>query len=102
MTRFALSAVLILGLGGPLLAQTAPAPRDAPVSQPRAPINTGPLENGANSFTEEQAAQRLRDAGISDLSGVTKDANGIWRARGQWMGKAVTVGLDYRGAIVAE
>ncbi len=64
-------------------------------------MNSTTLENGANSFTEGQATERLREAGIANVTGLTKDANGIWRGRGQWQGRSVEVGLDFRGNIQA-
>jgi putative membrane protein len=114
MILLASSAILTAGLA---VAQTAPqpAPPAAPsrpaVTNPATPpaaaterraVNAAPLENGANSFTEAQARSRLEDAGISGVTGLTKDDNGIWRGRGQWNGKAVTVGLDFRGHISAQ
>jgi len=117
MILLASSAILTAGLA---VAQTAPppaspaspvAPARPAVMNPATPpataterraVNAAPLENGANSFTEAQARSRLEDAGISGVTGLTKDDNGIWRGRGQWNGKAVTVGLDFRGHISAQ
>ncbi|WP_296578518.1 hypothetical protein [Phreatobacter sp.] len=92
---------------------TAPAPTpratQAPAPTPSAPatntsagmVNGAALENGANSFTEGQAMERLREAGISSVTELKKDDNGIWRGRGQWQGRTVEVGLDFRGNISA-
>ena len=117
MKTVALAATLSLALSAAAIAQTtAPAPSPTPPaanvpsatspattgSTSRAAINAAPLENGANSFTEEQAHQRLRDAGISDITGLAKDDAGVWRGRGSWQGKAVAVGLDFRGNISAQ
>lgn len=107
------SAVFTAGLA---MAQTPPpasppAPRPPAASAPATPpaastterraVNAAALENGANSFTEGQARSRFEDAGITGVTGLTKDDNGIWRGRGQWNGKAVTIGLDFRGNISA-
>lgn len=107
MKHLVIPAALVAALSSAALAQTAPAPassaaRDTTGSTARAPVNAAPLENGANSFTQEQAGQRLRDAGISDLTDLVKDDNGIWRGRGQWQGRDVSVGLDFRGNISAQ
>lgn len=59
----------------------------------------GPLEHGANSFTEGQARSRLEAAGFTNLEGLRKDDNGIWRGRGMRAGQQVDVGLDYRGNV---
>jgi glucose/arabinose dehydrogenase len=76
-------------------------PSETTGSTTRAAVNSAPLENGANSFTEQQAMMRLRDAGITDVTGLAKDNNGVWRGRGTWQGRSVAVGLDYRGHIAA-
>lgn len=119
MTRFLLSVSTIVLTSGLAIAQTT-TPATPPVGSPpaatrpttttppaaapteRRAVNAAPLENGANSFTEGQARSRLEEAGISAVTGLTKDDNGIWRGRGQWNGKAVTVGLDFRGNISAQ
>ena len=54
------------------------------------------VEIGAN-----QNRSRFEEAGITGVTDLTKDDNGIWRGRGQWNGKAVTIGLDFRGNISA-
>lgn len=56
---------------------------------------------GANSFTENQAKSRLESSGYSNVSGLKKDDNGIWRATAQKDGKSETVMLDYQGNISA-
>lgn len=35
------------------------------------------------------------------MTGLAKDADGIWHGRGQWQGRAVEIGIDYRGNIQA-
>ena len=82
-------------------AATAPATPPAVSTTERRAVNAAALENGANSFTEGQARSRFEEAGITGVTGLTKDDNGIWRGRGQWNGKAVTIGLDVRGNISA-
>ena len=39
------------------------------------------LERGANSFTEGQARSRLEGAGLSNVTDLTKDDQGIWRGK---------------------
>ena len=56
---------------------------------------------GANSFTEDQAKSRIQDAGYSDVSGLAKDNEGIWRGQANKDGKSIAVALDYQGNIVA-
>ncbi|HUR43873.1 MAG TPA: hypothetical protein VMZ01_07225 [Aestuariivirga sp.] len=59
-----------------------------------------PLE-GANSFTEGQAQDRILAAGYSGVSALTKDEKGIWRGTATLDGKTVNVAVDYKGNVVA-
>jgi hypothetical protein len=54
---------------------------------------------GHNSFTMKQAATRIAAKGYTDVTGLKKDANGIWRGTGTKDGAAVHVWLDYKGNI---
>ncbi len=54
---------------------------------------------GANSFTEGQARSRMEEAGFSNLTGLHKDDQGIWRGRGMHAGQSVGVSLDYQGNV---
>lgn len=56
---------------------------------------------GENSFTEDQAKERIADAGYSDVTGLKLDENGVWRAKAMKDGKSVAVALDFQGNIVA-
>ena len=89
------------------LAQTAqpPANRDAntpAVNSPNSPPNPGAPVAGANSFTEGQAKSRIEDRGFKNVSGLTKDANGVWRGKADQNGKAVNVSVDFQGNVVAQ
>ena len=57
------------------------------------------LEKGANSFTEGQAQSRIESAGLTQVTGLRKDDDGIWRATAMHDGKSVAVGFDYKGNI---
>ncbi|MCJ8151647.1 MULTISPECIES: PepSY domain-containing protein [Shinella] len=85
-------------------AQTTTAPAtdgDTPaVATPDTKNATAPVE-GANSFTEEQAKERLSEAGYADITGLMLDDKGVWQAKAMKDGKAVGVALDYQGNIVA-
>jgi len=85
-------------------AQTTTTPStdsDTPaVATPDSKNATAPVE-GANSFTEDQAKERLTEAGYADVTGLTLDDKGIWQAKATKDGKAVNVALDYQGNIVA-
>jgi len=62
--------------------------------------NPGAPAAGANSFTEGQAKSRIEAAGYSNISGLTKDKDGIWRGKASRGGATVDVGLDYQGNVV--
>jgi hypothetical protein len=60
-----------------------------------------PLE-GANSFTEGQAKDRVIAAGMTAPSTLTKDEKGIWRGTATEGGKSMQVAVDYKGNVVAQ
>lgn len=60
------------------------------------------LEKGANSFTESETRSRLDKAGFKDAKDLKKDADGIWRGTAMQDGKAVKIGLDFKGNIAAQ
>jgi hypothetical protein len=64
--------------------------------------NSGAPAAGANSFTESQAKSRIEGAGYSNVSGLAKDKNGVWRGKASKQGKVVDVGLDYQGNVVSK
>lgn len=99
------TAIAAFGLlAGTAVAQTTPAtpavPANPAVSSPGA-NNPGAPVPGANSFTESQAKARIAERGYSEVSGLTKDAEGIWRGKAMKDGRSVDVALDYQGNVVA-
>ena len=91
ITLFAIPLVLVLGSTSPAIAQTTPTAPD-----PAAPMA------GANSFTENQAKDRIEKAGFTEVTGLRKDDQGIWRANAKQGDKQVNVSLDFRGNVVAQ
>lgn len=71
------------------------------VATPGSTNPTAPVE-GANSFTESQAKERIEKAGYSDVTGLKLDDKGIWQATAMKDGKSVSIGLDYQGNVVAQ
>jgi len=57
---------------------------------------------GANSFTEDQARDRIQNAGYADVSALTKDDNGVWRGQAKKGGASVAVALDYKGNVTSQ
>jgi hypothetical protein len=64
--------------------------------------NPGAPAAGANSFTEAQAKSRIEGAGYSNVSGLTKDQDGIWRGKASKGATTVGVAVDYQGNVVAK
>jgi hypothetical protein len=56
---------------------------------------------GANSFTEGEARRRMESNGYAEVTGLQKDANGIWHGTAKKGGNTVKVWLDYKGNVGA-
>lgn len=69
-----------------------------PAVKDSAPRSVTAPANGSNSFTEEQARNRLAKAGYS-VSSLAKNADGAWTGSATKGGKSVTVALDYKGNV---
>lgn len=100
-------AIATLGLTGAvtLQAQDRPHPSDHAMANPatKAPdsIAHAPLARGKNSFTREQARQRLEKAGYTHIGTLTKDRDGLWQGRAMRDGRWVHAALDYKGNVSA-
>jgi hypothetical protein len=89
-TSVLLALSLALCLGGPAaFAQSTGTETKAP-------------EAGANSFTEAQAKARMEQAGFSKVTGLRKDADGVWRATATRGDAQVNVALDFRGNVTTQ
>ena len=100
----ALAILFAAGLSGAALAQDTPATTDEPtpaIANTEANNSATPVP-GANSFTEDQVVERLTEKGVTGITGLIKDENGIWRGTGMSGGKAVSVALDYQGNIFVQ
>ena len=111
-----LTAIAAVALASSASAQTTtpptttpaqvPAVKSAPATPPTAANPTAPANDagaplpGANSFTETQARTRIEQLGYSDVVGLAKDANGIWRGKATKDGSTHDVSVDFRGNIV--
>ena len=97
-----IAAALLSAVSMQALAQTAATDGDTPaVATPDSKNATAPVE-GANSFTEAQAKDRIAEAGYTDVSMLKLDDKGVWRGTAMKGGKSMPVGLDYQGNIVAQ
>ncbi len=61
------------------------------------PANATTPAHGANSFTRGEVRRRLAARGFSQVSGLKKDTNGVWRGQATHDGAATAVWLDYKG-----
>jgi len=61
-----------------------------------------PTTPASNSFTEGQARDHIQNAGYTDVSSLTKTADGMWSAKAKKDGKTVDVALDFKGAVTAK
>ena len=100
--RKVLMAAAFAAIAFPAAAQQKPANPNADtpaVNTPNSPPNPGAPVAGANSFTESQAKSRLETNGFSSVSGLQKDANGVWRGKANKGGQAVNVSVDFQGNV---
>jgi hypothetical protein len=54
---------------------------------------------GRNSFTEGQAKSRIEAAGYSNVSGLQKDNDGVWRGKAEKGGAKTNVSVDFQGNV---
>ncbi len=106
MNKFIIASAIVALSASSVFAQTtAPAANpdgDTPaVATPTDQNATAPVE-GANSFTEGQAKDRIVEGGYADVTELKLDDKGIWQAKATKDGKPVMVSLDYQGNIVAK
>jgi hypothetical protein len=97
----------IVAIAIPAMAQqpSPPANRNAntpAVNTPNSPPNPGAPVAGANSFTERQAKSRLESHGFTNVAGLRKDNDGVWRGMATQAGKSVKVSVDFQGNVVSQ
>ncbi len=56
---------------------------------------------GRNSFTMGEARRRLEKGGFTQVTGLKKDNDGIWRGKAMRAGASVDVYCDYQGNVGA-
>jgi hypothetical protein len=105
--RKLLLPVALVAIAIPAMAQQPdrPANRDAntpAVNAPNSPPNPGAPVAGANSFTEGQAKSRIEAHGFTNVGGLKKDSDGVWRGTATQAGKSVKVSVDFQGNVVSQ
>lgn len=56
---------------------------------------------GRNSFSMGEARRRIEKGGFTQVTGLKKDNDGIWRGKGMRNGASVDVYCDYQGNVGA-
>ncbi|MEY9127480.1 hypothetical protein ABIA03_000575 [Bradyrhizobium yuanmingense] len=102
MKRMTVLAATLLLLGSaPAGAQSQPAqggPGNNAVNSSDQNNSNAPVA-GRNSFTEGQAKSRIEGAGYSNVSGLQKDDNGVWRGKADKAGTKTDVSVDFQGNV---
>lgn len=88
-------------LRGVVPGEAVPAPKGAMETFGITRPNTDAPFRGANSFTEGEARRRLERNGFTDVTGLARDADGIWRGKAKRSGASVDVYCDYQGNVGA-
>ena len=105
MKKIIFAAALVCATAVSAYAQTTTVPAmdgDTPaVATPETPNAPAPVE-GANSFTEEQARERIEAAGFTGVADLKLDDQGIWQATAMKDGKSMPVAMDYQGNVVSK
>src|SRR6476620_3899801 len=102
MRTLSLALVLALASSSAMAQATTPAANsDANTPAVATPDTTNPNAPvaGANSFTLEQARDRILKAGFADVSDLKKDDKGVWRGKATKAGKSTNVSMDFQGNV---
>jgi hypothetical protein len=101
MKRSALILSAALMVATPAFAQNPPAqsgPGNNAVNSSGQNNSNAPVA-GRNSFTEGQAKSKIEGAGFSNVSGLAKDDNGVWRGKANKGGSSANVSIDFQGNV---
>ena len=110
MNKSILVSALALSLGlGPVALGSAAFAQSPPVGGPDAKgnaplkhmhtVNDGSAKPGANSFTQGQAQQHIVNSGYTDVTGLAKGKDGVWRGMASHNGAQVNVAMDFKGNV---
>jgi hypothetical protein len=103
MKRFqTLYVALALASAGTAYAQ-APAAKEGPGNNA---VNSDQKNSnapvaGRNSFTEGQAQSAIEKAGYTNVTGLKKDDDGVWRGKASKNGSSSAVSVDFQGNVNA-
>jgi hypothetical protein len=90
------------GTEGPLSERSNSSPAQPAVTTSDADRKTSAAPvAGANSFTMREARRRIEAGGFSQVTGLQKGRDGVWRGKAVRDGTAVNVYCDYQGNVGA-
>ena|SRR5689334_18158234 len=102
MRRILVAAAVAMAATAALAQKPATPDANTPaVNTPNSPKNPNAPVEGANSFTEGQARSRIEKEGYTNVGGLKKDGQGVWRGRASKGGKQVNVSVDFQGNVTA-
>jgi hypothetical protein len=83
----------------PCSTTTTPDSRTSPAPALRAPTTA---QASVRAFTKDQAKSQIEAKGYSNVSGLRKDAEGIWRGNAERDGLPINVTLEVNGNVTAK
>ena len=103
MKTYLLATVMVL-TSAAAFAQTTASPANPNPATPAVTSSSSPAPHspakGSNSFTMAQAKSRIEAAGFTNVGGLVKDNDGVWRGQGTKNGTSGKVSLDYQGNVL--
>jgi hypothetical protein len=94
MKALPISAALVM-LAGLAFAQTDQRPVDAPLA-------VKPITSEAKTTDTDMIRSKIERMGFTDVSGLSRDSLGVWRAKAKRGAETVEVTVDKGGRIKAE
>lgn len=81
-------------VAGEALAQASPSP-------PADPLAVKPVPSQAQTTESESIRTKIEQAGYTDVTGLSRDSKGVWRAHGRKGNDTVEIAVDKGGRIKA-
>ena len=100
--KFIIMAAIAAVAGTGALAQDGQAGSHNPAVKDSKVHNVAAPAKGHSSFTEGQAKGHIENAGYTDVTGLTKSADGLWTGMAKKGGKSVSVAVDFKGAVTTK
>lgn len=88
------AAAVVLAVSGSAFAQTTERPAADPLA-------VKPVEPQTQTAESDSIRTKIEQAGYTDVTDLSRDSMGVWRARGRKGGDAVDIVVDKGGRIKA-